>query len=98
MIHEIALIDVQPGSEAAFEAAVVKARPLFLAAKGCRGVELRRTIEAPQRYVLQVAWDTVEDHTVGFRGSPAFAQWRELAGPHFAGPPQVTHVTSVPLD
>ncbi|WP_309092237.1 hypothetical protein [Phenylobacterium sp.] len=43
-------------------------------------------------------WDTVEDHTVRFRSSPAFDRWRALAGPHFGGPPQVSHVGEVPLD
>ena len=41
--------------------------------------------------VIQM-WDTLEDHTVTFRGSPEFSRWRELAGPHFAKPPQVRHV------
>lgn len=92
MIHEIAEIDVTPGSEAEFEAAVVAATPAFLAAKGCHGLRLERSIEHPARFRLVVAWETVEDHTEVFRSSDGFKKWRELAGPFFASPPRVEHV------
>ncbi|MGW6056793.1 antibiotic biosynthesis monooxygenase family protein [Streptomyces sp. NPDC055189] len=95
MITEIAQIDVLPGHEDDFEQAVALARPHFLAADGCHGVDLLRSHEHPARYRLMVQWATVEHHTVGFRGSDGFARWRALAGPHFAAPPQVEHVYSV---
>ncbi|AXB48216.1 antibiotic biosynthesis monooxygenase family protein [Amycolatopsis albispora] len=95
MVTEIALIEVHPGQEADFEKAVATAVPLFEAAEGCHGVRLRRSVEFPQRYRLLVEWETVEHHTVTFRGSAAFARWRELAGPFFAAPPQVEHVHDV---
>jgi Antibiotic biosynthesis monooxygenase len=53
MITEIAQIDVKPGSEKDFEAAVAKARPLFLRAKGGKGFELHKSIEKPSRYRLR---------------------------------------------
>ena len=43
------------------------------------------------RVVLQVEWDNLEAHTVGFRQSPAFAEWRAIIGPYFARPPHVEH-------
>jgi quinol monooxygenase YgiN len=95
LIHEIAEIDVKPGSEAQFEAAVAQAVPLFRAAKGCLAMELHRSIEQPGRYRLQVRWETVENHTVDFRQSQAFQQWRALVGPHFASPPRVEHIARV---
>src|SRR6202022_4795374 len=64
MITEIAQIDVKPGTEKDFEAAVAKARPLFLRAKGSKGFELHRSIEKPSRYRLLAKWDTLEKHTV----------------------------------
>lgn len=91
MITEIAEIDVLAGHEAAFEAAVDTARPLFAAAAGCQGMELQRSIEVPARYWLFVRWDDVDSHMVGFRQSEAFAKWRELVGSHFAHPPRVEH-------
>ena len=63
MITEIAQIDVKPGSEKDFEAAVAKARPLFLRAKGGKGFELHRSIEKPSRYRLMAKWETLENHT-----------------------------------
>lgn len=95
MILETAEIAVAPGAEAAFEAAVAEAAPLFLAAPGCLGLRLHRVVETPGLYRLLVDWATLEDHTVAFRGSEAFARWRALASPHFARPPAVTHSEEV---
>jgi quinol monooxygenase YgiN len=93
MITEIVEIEVKPGEEAAFEAAVAQAIEVFRRSKGCRGMELHRTIEKPSKYRLFVKWETLEDHTVTFRGSENFQEWRRLAGPHFASPPAVEHVS-----
>jgi len=95
MITEIAQIEVKPGSEQDFEAAVVKAKAAFGRAKGFHGFELQRSIEKPQRYRLVVKWETLEAHTVDFRGSENFAEWRALVGPYFAAPPEVEHTQTV---
>jgi len=95
MITEIAQIDVKPGTEAEFENGVKQAVPIFKRAKGCRSMELRRSTEKPSRYRLFVGWDTVEHHTVDFRGSADFAEWRKLVGHCFASPPEVEHVHEV---
>ena len=92
MILEIAQIDVKPGLEAEFEAGVAKAAPLFKRAKGCKGLTLQRSVETPARYRLFIQWDTVENHTVDFRGSADFQEWRKLVGHCFASPPEVEHV------
>ena len=95
MILEIAQIDVTPGQEAAFEAGVTKAVPLFKRAKGCKGVTLQRSHEKPSRYRLFVQWETLENHTVDFRELADFQEWRKLVGPFFAAPPEVEHVREV---
>ena len=92
MVLEIAQVDVKPGQEAEFEAGVAKAAPLFKRAKGCKSLSLQRSVEKPSRYRLFIAWDTVEDHTVDFRGSADFQEWRKLVGHCFASPPEVEHV------
>ena len=92
MVLEIAQIDVKPGLEAEFEAGVKKAAPLFKRAKGCRSLSLQRSVEKPARYRLFIGWDTVENHTVDFRGSADFQEWRKLVGHCFASPPEVEHV------
>ena len=56
-----------------------------------QGYTINRGIESPDRYVLQIHWDTLEDHTVGFRQSDLFTQWRAIIGPFFAAPPVVEH-------
>jgi quinol monooxygenase YgiN len=91
MILEIAQIDVKPGMEAAFEAGVAKAVPVFQRAKGCKGMTLQRSVEKPTRYRLFVQWETLENHTVDFRGSADFQEWRKLVGDCFAAPPEVEH-------
>lgn len=95
MILEMAQFDIKPGNEAAFEAAVAKAQPLFLSSSGCLGVRLKRSIESPSRYRLLIEWNTLEDHTVGFRGSENFVQWRALIQDHLADKPEVEHFTDV---
>lgn len=95
MILEIAEIHVVAGQESELEAAVLRAVPLFQRAKGCRAMELQRTVEAPEKYRLVVEWETLEDHTVHFRGSADFVEWRRLVGGHFASPPVVEHAARV---
>jgi heme-degrading monooxygenase HmoA len=95
MIFELAVIEVKAGEEAAFEAGAAKAVPLFLRAKGCRGMELQRSVETPSKYRLVVKWETIDDHMVHFRGSEDFQEWRKLVGPHFASAPVVEHTHTV---
>jgi heme-degrading monooxygenase HmoA len=92
MILEIAQIDVKPGLEAKFEQGVRDALPLFKTAKGCKGMELHRSVEQPLRYRVMIRWETLENHTVDFRGSEDFKKWRGLVGETFASPPAVEHV------
>ncbi len=92
MILELADIRIAPGQNAAFEEAIERGLKTVIArAKGFQGYKVNRGIESPQRYILQIFWDTLEDHTVGFRGSELFTQWRAIVGPFFAGPPTVEH-------
>ncbi len=95
MVTEIAQIEVKPGSEKDFEAGVAKAKPLFMRARGCHGMELQKSVEKPTRYRLFVKWGTLENHTVDFRGSEDFQAWRSLVGQYFAAPPEVEHTETV---
>ena len=92
MLFEIARIQIKPGMEADFERGVAQALPLFRRARGCTGLRLLKSVEQPTTYALRVAWETLEDHTVHFRGSADFQEWRRLVGDCFAAPPQVEHV------
>ncbi len=92
MILELADIRIHPGQQAAFEQAIERGlKTVACRAKGFQGGKVNRGIENPERYVLQIFWDTLEDHTVGFRESPLFTEWRAIVGPFFASPPHVEH-------
>ena len=94
MILEIADIRIRPGQQAAFDEAIQRGlRTVIAHAKGFQGFKVNKGIESPERYILQIFWDTLEDHTVGFRESPAFTEWRSIVGPFFAQPPVVEHFT-----
>lgn len=96
MILEIADIRIQPGRNAEFEAAITTAlTTVAVRAAGMQGYTVTRGIESPERYVLQIVWATLEDHTVGFREGPLFPEWRGHIGPFFAQPPQVEHFSLV---
>ena len=92
MILELADIRIQPGQNAAFEEAIARGLQTVISqAKGFQGYKVNKGIESPERYVLQIFWDTLEDHTEGFRAGDLFPQWRAIVGPFFAAPPVVEH-------
>ncbi|HZV92979.1 MAG TPA: antibiotic biosynthesis monooxygenase [Caldimonas sp.] len=96
MILEIADIRIQTGRHAEFEAAIRRGAETVIAqAKGHVSHRVVKGIESPDRYVLMIWWQTLEDHTEGFRSSPLFAQWRSIVGPFFAQPPSVEHFSTV---
>jgi heme-degrading monooxygenase HmoA len=92
MILELADIRIHPGQNVAFEESIQRGIATVAArAKGFQGYKVSRGIESPERYILQVFWDTLEDHTVAFRQGPLFPEWRAIIGPFFAAPPTVEH-------
>ena len=92
MVLELADIRILPGKGAEFDAAIERGVETVIAkAKGFRGYQVHKGIESPERYLLMIRWETLENHTVDFRGSAAFAEWRAIVGPYFAAPPQVEH-------
>jgi heme-degrading monooxygenase HmoA len=94
MILEVADIKVTTGRHAEFERAAHQGiRTVIARSKGFRGYQVRRSIESPERYLLLLEWDTLEDHIVGFRGSAAYAEWRAIVVDFFAQPPFVEHFT-----
>lgn len=96
MVLEIAQLQVRAGETAAFEAAFREAQGILAASTGYVSHQLQRCIEDEQRYALLVQWQTLEDHTLGFRGSPGYQEWRALLH-HFYDPaPRVEHFRPVP--
>jgi heme-degrading monooxygenase HmoA len=96
MILELADIRIPPGRQAAFDEAIRRGVETVISqAEGFRGYKVNRGVESPERYLLMIYWETLENHTVDFRGGPLFAQWRAIVGPYFAQPPVVEHFTLV---
>lgn len=92
MILELADIRIHPGQQAAFDEAIQRGvNEVISNAKGFQGYKVNKGIESPERYILQIFWETLENHTVDFRQSPAFGQWRAIVGGFFAVPPTVEH-------
>jgi heme-degrading monooxygenase HmoA len=95
MILESGILNVKAGQGAAYEAAFAEASPIIAASPGYIRHELQRCLETPDRYLLLVWWETVEAHTVGFRGSPQFQEWRRLLHHFYEPMPTIEHFTPV---
>jgi heme-degrading monooxygenase HmoA len=67
-----------PGQQAAFEEAFATAKTVISAAAGFPSLRLSRCLEEPNRYLLLVEWEQLEDHTIGFGGSTAYQEWQTL--------------------
>jgi heme-degrading monooxygenase HmoA len=97
MILEVADIRIKPDQQEQFEKAVhLGVSTVIAKSKGFRGYQVHHSIESPDRYLLLLEWDTLEDHTVGFRGSPAMAQWRAIVADFFAQAPFTEHFELIP--
>jgi heme-degrading monooxygenase HmoA len=95
VITEHALLEVASGREIEFIAAMEQAKPLIAASPGFISLRVERGVERANCFLLLVEWESVEDHTQGFRGSPAYGEWR-AALHHFYDPfPVVEHFEAV---
>lgn len=95
MVLEHAVLDVRPGEETSFEPTFAEATAIISASPGFGSLQLLRCLEQPNRYLLLVEWDTLEDHTEGFRGSPAYQGWRRLLHHYYDPFPVVEHFETV---
>jgi heme-degrading monooxygenase HmoA len=95
MILEVAILTIRPGESADFERAFAEAQAIIAARPGYVSHQLLRCLETPDRYILLVHWQTLEDHTQGFRQSPQYQEWKRLLH-HFYEPfPTVEHYEPV---
>lgn len=91
MVLEIARFTVKAGHADDFADAVRGGRALLEAARGFRSLSIKRALEEQDVFYLLVRWETLEDHTVHFRRSPNFDEWRALLSPFLTSPPDITH-------
>ncbi len=95
MILEVAVLNVIPEKREEFEAAFESAQEIISSAEGHIGHQLQRCLEIPNRYILLVNWQRLENHTVGFRESPKYQEWKKLLH-HFYSPfPIVEHYSMI---
>ena len=91
MILEVARLDVRPGEEARFQDDFRRAQSILSSMKGYISHQLQRCIETPSRYILLVRWETLEDHTGGFRRSSEYQEWKNLLHHYYDPFPEVEH-------
>ena len=96
MILEVAILNVIPGLEDEFEAAFKQASAIISGMLGYGSHQIRRCLEHRNRYILLVEWATLEDHTVGFRRSPDYQQWKTLLHHFYAPFPEAEHYENPP--
>ena len=95
MILEVAVLSIKPGQSPAFEEAFVSASTIIASMKGYISHELKKCLEKEDQYLLLVKWEALEDHEIGFRGSPLYQDWKKLLH-HFYEPfPVVEHYEDV---
>ncbi len=91
MILEVAVLNVIPEKTTEFEINFKVAQKIISLIKGYKGHELQKCLEVPNRYILLVKWENLEDHLTGFRKSPDYVEWKRLLH-HFYSPfPLVEH-------
>ena len=95
MILEVAILDLKPGQENAFERDFALASKFISSIEGYLSHELQRCLEKPNRYLLLARWQTLEAHTEGFRKSPAYLEWRRLLHHYYDPFPTVEHYAKV---
>ena len=95
MILEVAVLDIRPGQAAAFEAAFSEAQGIVVGMPGYLSHQLQRCLERPERYILLINWQRLEDHAEGFRGSAEYQQWRRLLHDFYDPFPEVEHYSVV---
>ena len=95
MILEVAILDVKAGLSSDFELAFGKAQNIISGMAGYISHELKKCIETPGRYILLVNWKKLEDHTVGFRESTDYQEWRKLLHHYYDPFPTVEHYESI---
>ena len=94
MITELAFVKIHPGTGESFRIALLLAVDDVLSkSPGFVSFHLRGSLDTPSHYCFEIGWETLEDHTEGFRKSAAFTEWRKRIGSFFAEPPLVEHWT-----
>jgi heme-degrading monooxygenase HmoA len=91
MILEIASLDIKIDTLEEFESILDKAKSVISQSKGFVSISFQKCIETPGKYLAFIYWETLEDHTKGFRESDLFIEWRKVLSPYFNSAPFADH-------
>jgi heme-degrading monooxygenase HmoA len=91
MILEIATLRIKEGEINDFQKVIPEAKSVISQSKGFVSIEFHQCIEEPSKFQALIKWETLEDHTIGFRTSDLFTQWRAILSPYFSEAPFADH-------
>jgi heme-degrading monooxygenase HmoA len=95
MTLEVAILDVKPGQEPAFERDFVTASKFISSIEGYISHSLSRCAEKPSRYILLAHWKSIEAHTHNFRKSEQYLEWKRLLHHYYDPFPVVEHYSEI---
>lgn len=95
MILEVAILNVKEGLEKQFERDFEIAGQFISSATGYVNHSLRKCLEHGNKYILLANWKSLEDHTVGFRQSPQYLEWKKLLHHYYDPFPTVEHYETI---
>jgi len=95
MILEAAFLYVKQELASQFEADFAKASQYISSIEGYLGHRLEKCLEVENKYLLLVDWNILEDHTVGFRTSEAYLEWKKILHHYYEPFPIVEHFETV---
>ncbi len=91
MILEVAILNVKPADTHDFETTFKTAGKIIASTQGYISHQVQKCIESENKYILLVQWQNLESHTIGFRTSTQYQEWKKLLH-HFYEPfPTVEH-------
>jgi heme-degrading monooxygenase HmoA len=97
MILEAVMLQVKEGQEEEYEEVFRQASVIISSMRGYLSHELQRCMEVKGKYLLLVRWETLEDHTVGFRESAEYQEWKQLLHRFYDPFPVVEHFSKVEI-
>lgn len=95
MILEVAILNVKSGQEKQFEIDFATAGQFISSIKGYTGHSLRKCLEQTNKYILLVEWENLEDHTIGFRQSAEYLEWKKILHHYYDPFPTVEHYETI---
>ena len=95
MILEVAILNVKEGLENQFEKDFVTAGQYISSIKGYKDHSLRKCVEEKNKYILLVNWERLEDHTIGFRQSAQYQEWKKLLHHYYDPFPAAEHYETI---